>query len=158
MSSKGKRRKRKQWFYAVAVGKVPGVYDSWAEAERQVFGVKPNMHAKFRTRSAAEQYVAENRVDARVLLCCARHRNSGWYGAVSPPPPTVSTFAASGFMGMAVGSWVFLVTDSTGTGKINKEMPFMNCFFLVLGMLKGHLHSKMDFGDETKEFCSPPDL
>ena len=28
--------KKKKFFYAVAIGKVPGVYDSWIEAERQV--------------------------------------------------------------------------------------------------------------------------
>ena len=49
--------KKKKFFYAVAKGKVPGVYDSWSEAEKQVRGQKKNRYAKFASKSKAQEYV-----------------------------------------------------------------------------------------------------
>ena len=49
--------KKKKYFYAVAVGKVPGVYDTWQEAEQQVRGVRPNLHSKFLSRKKAQEFV-----------------------------------------------------------------------------------------------------
>ena len=50
-AKKGKKKKKK-YYYAVAIGKVPvpGVYDDWRGAERQVKAVMPNRYAKFATK------------------------------------------------------------------------------------------------------------
>ena len=52
--------KKKKYYYAVAKGKVPGVYDSWDEAEQQVKGVKPNLYAKFKSKQKAQEFVDDN--------------------------------------------------------------------------------------------------
>ena len=53
----GKKKKKKQFYYGVAVGKVPGVYEDWKEAERQVKNVRPSLHAKFETKALAQEFV-----------------------------------------------------------------------------------------------------
>ena len=57
--NKKSRTPKKKYFYAVAIGKVPGVYDSWQEAEQQVKNVRPNLHSKFTTRAQAQKFVDE---------------------------------------------------------------------------------------------------
>ena len=44
-------------YYAVKVGKVPGVYNTWAEASAQVTGFPAAVHAKFATHLEAESFV-----------------------------------------------------------------------------------------------------
>ena len=44
-------------FYAVAVGRVPGVYQDWASAQEQVTGVKGPKYKKFATKAEAEAFV-----------------------------------------------------------------------------------------------------
>ncbi|RDW71360.1 hypothetical protein BP6252_07923 [Coleophoma cylindrospora] len=44
-------------FYGVAVGRVPGVYETWDEASEQVVGVKGPKYKKFATRKEAEDFV-----------------------------------------------------------------------------------------------------
>ncbi|WP_455233045.1 RNase H1/viroplasmin domain-containing protein [Geopseudomonas aromaticivorans] len=46
-------------FYAVARGTVPGIYESWAEAEQQVSGFPGARHRSFRTRDDAEEWLQE---------------------------------------------------------------------------------------------------
>ena len=57
VKKKSKKTPKKKYFYAVAVGKVPGVYDSWQEAEKQVKNVRKNLYAKFTTRKKAQAFV-----------------------------------------------------------------------------------------------------
>jgi ribonuclease HI len=45
-------------FYAVKVGRAPGIYASWPEAEAQVRGV-PAVYKSFRSRDEAERWLAE---------------------------------------------------------------------------------------------------
>lgn len=52
-SSKAQEKK----YYGVAVGKVPGVYEQWSEAEAQIQGVKGPKYKKFPTRAEAEEFV-----------------------------------------------------------------------------------------------------
>jgi hypothetical protein len=54
-----KRRNKKNNFYAVAAGHVPGVYQTWAEAERQVKGYSGAKHRGFATMSEAELWLGE---------------------------------------------------------------------------------------------------
>ncbi|KAK8102753.1 ribonuclease h1 [Apiospora sp. TS-2023a] len=45
-------------FYAVAVGRQPGVYDNWGECEKQVKGFSGAKHKGFATRGEARSYVS----------------------------------------------------------------------------------------------------
>ena len=51
----------KKNFYAVAVGKQPGIYKSWYEAEKQVSGFKGAIFRGFVGRKEAEAYMAEKK-------------------------------------------------------------------------------------------------
>ena len=51
-TSKGK-------FYAVAVGRVPGVYDSWAKASQQVTGFPRACYKSFFTEADALSFIKE---------------------------------------------------------------------------------------------------
>lgn len=51
-------RMGKESFYAVAVGRVPGVYMTWPEAQQQVAGFQNAKYKKFATREEAETFVA----------------------------------------------------------------------------------------------------
>lgn len=46
-------------FYAVRVGKTPGVYTDWPSAQAQVTGVKGPQYKSFPTRAEAEAYMHE---------------------------------------------------------------------------------------------------
>lgn len=45
-------------FYAVAVGKRPGIYTEWMEAQAAYTGVKAPKYKKFESREAAEEWMA----------------------------------------------------------------------------------------------------
>ncbi|KAK0717529.1 hypothetical protein B0T26DRAFT_751573 [Lasiosphaeria miniovina] len=49
-----------QKYYAVAVGRKVGVFDTWEETRALVTGFKDNLHKSFSTREAAETFVCEN--------------------------------------------------------------------------------------------------
>jgi ribonuclease HI len=49
-------------FYAVAIGKTPGVYTSWDECKLQVTGFKGAIYKKFANKHLAEQFILENGV------------------------------------------------------------------------------------------------
>lgn len=44
-------------FYAVRVGREPGIYESWDECKKQVSGFKGAVHASFSSRDAAEEFL-----------------------------------------------------------------------------------------------------
>ena len=46
-------------YYAVRVGRVPGVYDTWDEAEAQVRGYRGNEHARFNLKDDAIRWLSE---------------------------------------------------------------------------------------------------
>lgn len=50
---------KKQFYYAVRVGQIPGIYNSWAEAEIQVKGFTGAIHKKFTTREDAKLFMEE---------------------------------------------------------------------------------------------------
>ena len=47
---------KKMFFYVIAVGRVPGVYDTWAETDKQVNSVT-NLDCKCATRKEAQSFV-----------------------------------------------------------------------------------------------------
>jgi ATP-dependent DNA helicase PIF1 len=67
--------KKTKKFYAVAVGRVPGIYDNWEEAQIQVKGYHGNKQRGFKTKEQAEAWLKENRHDS------APHDRSGHGGA-----------------------------------------------------------------------------
>ena len=46
----------KKKFYAVKVGKVPGIYSTWSECEEQVKGFPSASYKSFATLSEAENF------------------------------------------------------------------------------------------------------
>jgi hypothetical protein len=60
-NSNGGKSTRTQWYYAVAHGRVPGVYTDWGLAERQVNGYSGAVHKKFQDHKRAEKFVRDNR-------------------------------------------------------------------------------------------------
>ena len=50
----------KKKFYAVKVGKVPGIYSTWSECEEQVKGCPSASYKSFATLSEAENFMLEN--------------------------------------------------------------------------------------------------
>ena len=64
-ASKTKKKPKKKFYYAVAVGRVPGVYEDWKECERQVKSVRPNLYAKFETKTLAQEFVDSHSKKAR---------------------------------------------------------------------------------------------
>jgi hypothetical protein len=54
-------RRRARKYYAVAVGKRPGIYDSWLDAADQVVGYSGSVNRWFRTRAEAEFYMSQFR-------------------------------------------------------------------------------------------------
>jgi ribonuclease HI len=46
------------WWYAVKIGKCPGVYKTWDEAKLQVNGFQGAVHKKFEKRDEAEAFVS----------------------------------------------------------------------------------------------------
>ena len=48
-------------FYAVANGRVPGIYDSWQTCSNQVHKFKSARYKKFTTREEAERFIIDNR-------------------------------------------------------------------------------------------------
>lgn len=47
----------KKKFYAVRVGKIPGVYDTWTECQKQVVGVQGAKYKSFPTLAEAQAFV-----------------------------------------------------------------------------------------------------
>lgn len=53
----------KKKFYAVKVGKVPGIYNTWPECQEQVSGFSGAEYKSFNTKEAAQQYIDETIVE-----------------------------------------------------------------------------------------------
>lgn len=51
--------KKKQSFYAVAVGKVKGIYGTWEECKQMVDGIANAKYKKFGTREEAERFLRD---------------------------------------------------------------------------------------------------
>lgn len=56
-SGRTKTNQQEEKFYGVAVGRVPGVYTEWSEAQKQIVDVKGPKFKKFATREEAEEFV-----------------------------------------------------------------------------------------------------
>ena len=56
-----RKQRKKQWYYAVAVGHRPGIYLDWASAKSQVHEYPDNVHAKFISLEDARSFMYMNR-------------------------------------------------------------------------------------------------
>jgi ribonuclease HI len=56
-SGRTKTGKELEKYYGVAVGRIPGVYTEWSEAQRQIADVKGPKFKKFATKEEAEEFV-----------------------------------------------------------------------------------------------------
>jgi len=45
-------------YYAVKIGKVPGIYDNWDECKKQVIGYTGAVYKSFSTKEEAEQFIS----------------------------------------------------------------------------------------------------
>lgn len=64
-------------FYAVAVGRVPGVYGTWADAEKQVLGFAGASHKKFANEADAMAFVGSSS-KTTLLLVANKDGKGGW--------------------------------------------------------------------------------
>ncbi|KAI9057956.1 ribonuclease H-like protein [Trametes sanguinea] len=78
----------KPGFYAVARGRVPGIYSTWDECQAQTAGFAGNKHQKFSSLEQARQYLAQNGVAA----------------PVPPPSATAASAVASSSRNIEAGS------------------------------------------------------
>lgn len=53
----------KKYYYAVAVGRKPGIYNTWDEAKDQVSGFSYGRHQKFKTKEEAERFLKEAKAE-----------------------------------------------------------------------------------------------
>jgi ribonuclease HI len=62
-----------QKFYAVASGRIPGVYTDWPTAQQQIVGWARPKHRKFSTRAEAEDFVKQSQ---KVLNAAEKDENA----------------------------------------------------------------------------------
>ena len=89
-------------FYAVKVGKTPGIYETWAEANEQIDGFPGALHKSFTSKEDAELYMAEEKIQE-----------------IYQPPDTLSQLNGqqrAAFDAIVAGKSIFL-TGPGGTGK-----------------------------------------
>lgn len=63
-------------FYAVRVGRKPGIFASWAECEAQVKGFSSAVYKKFKTKHEAERFVNVNRQHGNQSATIRKYGNS----------------------------------------------------------------------------------
>lgn len=56
----------KQKFYAVRIGRNPGIYRTWSECQKQIMHYKEAEYKSFKTLKEAEQYLAAGNVNAEI--------------------------------------------------------------------------------------------
>lgn len=122
-----------KFVYAVARGRVPGLYQSWEECSKQVLGVPGSRYKKFRSSCEAEEFIAVNST-AKVTsapkrkfggggetqtssVAAKRSRTADFDAAVAkfPEKPLVvftdGNCQSNGKAGARAGSGVFFATD-----------------------------------------------
>jgi ribonuclease H-related protein len=63
-----------QKYYAVARGKVPGVYLNWHDCKEQVHGVSDSRYKKFNTLEEALNFIEGHRVPMAVVVSSTPRR------------------------------------------------------------------------------------
>lgn len=83
--------KRKKNYYAVKIGKTPGVYSSWEECKSQIDGFSGAVYKGFSTKKEAEEYLSGNivqknlnndksEIDVTIYVDGSYDSTSGVYG------------------------------------------------------------------------------
>lgn len=75
--------KKKRKYYAVSVGRKPGLYSRWPEAETQVLYVSGNLHESFLTEQGARAFLEKHGQQvqrwSRDGVIVAKSRGCCWY-------------------------------------------------------------------------------
>lgn len=75
--------RRKNKFYAVSIGRKPGLYRRWPEAETQVLYVSGNLHESFATEQSAQAFLEKHGQQVqrwnRDGVIVAKSRGCCWY-------------------------------------------------------------------------------
>ncbi|TGO67933.1 hypothetical protein BOTNAR_0033g00310 [Botryotinia narcissicola] len=103
-------------FYAVAVGHETGVYEEWADAKKQIDGVKGPKYKKFATREEAEEFVREGGKTNKKVKTGAGKEESGKKLVKGKDKVTVEEKSQEFVKGDTIKVW----TDgsSRGNGKV----------------------------------------
>lgn len=56
----------KQKFYAVRIGRKPGIYQTWADCQKQIMHYPEAEYKSFKTRDEAEQYLQNGNAGAKI--------------------------------------------------------------------------------------------
>ncbi|KNG47236.1 atp-dependent dna helicase pif1 [Stemphylium lycopersici] len=85
-----KRGAKKPKYYAVAHGRVPGIYTDWGSAEKQTSGLSHAVHKKFNTIDDAWTFMEANRHHtAAILDCQTRTSDTSHVSRPAQAQPTV---------------------------------------------------------------------
>lgn len=68
-------------YYAVKVGKVPGVYTTWPEAQQQIVGFSGALFKKFATKKDAEEFIASDEKEENTVFNGPKYYTDGSYNA-----------------------------------------------------------------------------
>ncbi|GAA5868510.1 hypothetical protein JCM8547_006295 [Rhodosporidiobolus lusitaniae] len=116
--------KTKPGFYAVRVGRKPGVYTSWDEAKAQVDGFVAARHKKFPTRQEAEAFVSggggtpQSQPSVASMVGSTSNANgTGKVGDEGPPAKRQKT-SSSVYVKQPKGRTVYCDGSSRGNGKV----------------------------------------
>jgi len=74
-------------YYAVAIGRLPGVYRTWEECKQMVIGVPSARFKKFTTAIEAYSFIADTAVTMPGIIRRATERGAPPARPLSPPPP-----------------------------------------------------------------------
>src|SRR5438128_11483609 len=95
-------------YYAVKVGIIPGIYNTWNEASLQVTGVPGAQHKKFNNLIDAANYIANiNIIKTPPSINSIRSGESVMY--------------TDGSCVNQVGGWAYLQLDRTDSSKISSQ-------------------------------------
>ena len=90
---------KKQKYYVVWQGNAPGIYDSWADCQKQVTGVAGAQYKSFDSLSAAQS--AFNRPYAEVKGTRTTKESMVGIGVASIPPKGAGSIPGVGMSGVA---------------------------------------------------------
>lgn len=104
----------------MAVGKVPGVYEEWTEAQKQILNIKGPKYKKFATRAEAEEFVRTGGKSSVVEKADAAKKGNKTQGEASQP---VAKKARNSTDTISKGKPIVVYTDgsSLGNGKVGSS-------------------------------------
>jgi len=162
----------KNKFYAVAVGRTPGIYQSWADTQQQIKGFSGPVFKGFPTRVEAEYYLKEQKANARTIADpdvmiytdggCINNPGPGGYGVLIITGKVTKEF--SGGYRFTTNNRMELMACIVGLGKLKrhplKVKLISDSKYVVDGIRRGWAKSwrKNGWVKSNKEKALNPDL